>query len=105
MSDILDHDDPFSPEADPYAPARRIPLRAAVSEPHDCHCGNSLEVQRGPSLSRRQALFGVGALASLPVLASAAPFPVPCVQEKQKVTPCHHKYCRYYAGKDDYYGR
>jgi len=105
MSNIPEHDDPFSPEADPYPPARRIPLQAAGHEPHDCHCGGSLEIQRGPSLSRRQALFGVGALASLPVLASAAPFPVPCVQEKQKITPCHHKFCRHYGGQDDYHGR
>lgn len=101
----MKHHDPFSPDADPYPPARRIDVRAADSAPRACHCGHSLEIDRGPSLTRRQALFGVGALAALPVAAVAEPFPVPCVQDKQKVQPCRHKFCRHYAGEGDYYGR
>ena len=94
-------DDPFSPAADPYPPAGRIPLQPVrAGEPVPCLCG-----ERGPSLSRRSALLGMGALAALPVAAAAAPFPVPCVQEKQKISPCHHKFCRHYAGEGDYHGR
>ena len=95
------HDDPFAPEADPYPPAVRIPLRHdAGTRAPPCLCGD-----RGPSLSRRHALLGMGALAALPAAAAAVPFPVPCVQETQKVTPCHHKFCRHYAGEGDYHGR
>lgn len=91
-------DDPFSPDADPDLPVRHPDVRAAGREPHACQCG-------GPSLSRRQALLGVGSLTLLPVAAAANPFPVPCVQDKQKVQPCRHKFCRYYVGEGDYYGR
>ena len=98
MNDI---DDPFSPDADPYPPAQRIPLHpAAPAGDVPCLCG-----ERGPSLSRRNALRGMGALAFLPVAASAAPFAIPCVQEKQKITPCRHKFCRHYAGEGDYHDR
>lgn len=102
----MKHDDPFSPDADPYPPARRIDVRAADSAPHDCHCEHRIDAKNaGPVLSRRHALLGVGALVALPVAAAADPFPVPCVQNQQKVQPCRHKFCRHYAGEDDYYGR
>lgn len=93
--------DPFSPLADPYPPAPRLPMRAAADAPAPCACGG----RGGPSLSRRQALLGMGALAALPVASAAAPFPVPCVQERQRITPCRHRYCRHYAGEGDYHGR
>lgn len=95
-----DPDDPFSAAADPYPPGPRIAVRHAGETPPDYQCSSA-----GPSLSRRQALLGVGALAAMPALASAGAFPVPCVQEKQKITPCRHKYCRHYAGSGDYHGR
>ncbi|MFP5382842.1 MAG: hypothetical protein ACLGHG_02095 [Gammaproteobacteria bacterium] len=93
-------DDPFSAAADPYPSAPHIAVRNAGETPPDCRCaGERL------SLSRRQALLGVGALTVLPAVASARAFPVPCVQEKQQITPCRHKYCRHYAGYGDYHGR
>lgn len=98
-------DDPFSPAADPYLPARRIDARAADSAPHDCQCDGPGGAVQGPSLTRRQALLGVGALTVLPMAAAADPFPVPCVQDTQKIKPCRHKFCRHYAGEHDYYGR
>lgn len=98
MNDI---DDPFSAAADPYPAGDRLIVRERPAAPKHCDCGNGERL----SLSRRQALLGVGALAALPALAAADPFPVPCVQEKQKITPCRHKYCRHYAGFGDYHGR
>jgi hypothetical protein len=109
---MSDYDDPFSAAADPYPKAKRdqkakqhqeaqrIALQNADAAPHDCQCGG-----KGPSLSRRRALLGVGALTLLPAVAAASPFPVPCVQEKQQITPCRHKFCRHYAGVGDYHGR
>lgn len=95
-----DPNDPFSTAADPYPPAPRIAVRNAGEAPPDCQCaGEHL------SLSRRQALLGLGALAAMPAAASAGAFPVPCVQEKQQITPCRHKFCRHYAGYGDYHGR
>lgn len=93
-------DDPFSVAADPYTVAPRIPVTQAGATPHNCQCGGERL-----SLTRRQALLGVGALTLLPAVASAGVFPVPCVQEKQKITPCRHKFCRHYAGAGDYHGR
>lgn len=103
MSVRTDIDDPFAPEADPYPPGTRIALREEnAAAAHSCACGSAAP---GPSLSRRHALLGMGALAALPVVASAEPFAVPCVQEKQKITPCRHRYCRHYGGHSDYHGR
>lgn len=96
MSDMTD--DPFSAAADPYPPASRRIALDTPAQPVACACG-------GPSMSRRGALLGLGALASLPMVASAEPFVVPCVQEKQRITPCRHKFCRHYAGEGDYHGR
>lgn len=90
-------DDPFCAEADPYPPAGRIALREEAM-PAACACGDA-----ALSLTRRQALLGVGALVALPVAAAANP--VPCVQVKQKITPCRHKFCRHYGGDQDYHGR
>lgn len=102
MNARTDVDDPFAPEADPYPPEKRIALRQEGATARACECGNT---EPGPSLSRRHALLGMGALAALPVVASAEPFAVPCVQEKQKITPCRHRYCRHYGGHSDYHGR
>lgn len=89
--------DPFSAAADPYPPGQRAG-RGLAAGAHDCQCA-------GPSLTRRQALAGVGALALLPALAHGAPVPVPCVHTTQKPQPCRHKFCRHYAGEGDYHGR
>ncbi|HET8706503.1 MAG TPA: hypothetical protein VFM46_09395 [Pseudomonadales bacterium] len=95
----LDQDDPFSPDADPDLHLQPVTVRAANAAPQECLCGFNR------ALSRRQVLLGASALAATPVLAAAAPFSVPCVQDKQKVNPCRHKFCRHYAGDGDYYQR
>lgn len=104
MNDPHD-EDPFSPAADPDLPARRIDVRTIDRVPRACHCAHARDADAGPSLTRRQALLGVGALTLLPIAAAADPFPAPCVQDKQKIQPCRHKFCRHYAGEGDYYGR
>lgn len=93
------NDDPFSPEADPDRHLQRIPARNVEPEAHECGCAFNKPV------SRRMVLMGAGALAAAPMVSAAAPFAVPCVQDKQKVNPCKHKFCRNYAGKGDYYQR
>ncbi len=94
------NDDPFSFDADPYPPMPRtndaVLTGADKISPHSCQCA---------SPSRRRALAGLGLLATLPMVAAAEPFAVPCVQEKQQITPCRHKFCRHYAGAEDYHGR
>lgn len=101
-----DLNDPFSAAADPYPPGSRIPVNktGVAPAPPDCQCAGE-RLSPSLSLSRRQALLGLGALAAMPAAASAGAFPVPCVQEKQKISPCRHKYCRHYAGYGDYHGR
>lgn len=89
--------DPFSTEADPYPPETRTEVKEV--SPRPCECGRSATV------SRRQLLSGMGAMALLPAVAGAAPFQIPCVQEKQQITPCRHKFCKHYAGEGDYHGR
>jgi len=95
----FDNDDPFSPAADPDYARRKIPVQSDTA-PKACVCSDAR-----PSFSRRRVLIGAGAIAAAPVLASAAPFGVPCYQDKQKVKPCKHKFCRHYGGSDDYYRR
>lgn len=92
-------DDPFSPESDPDLHLQLITIRNANAEPQECLCAIN------KTFSRRQVLLGAGALAATPMLAAASPFAVPCVQDKQKVNPCRHKFCRHYAGSQDYYQR
>lgn len=108
MPTLHETDDPFSAESDPYPPLRHgatrqsnapEPAEKPNAAPRACECG------RSASLSRRQLLSGMGALALLPAVASAEPFRIPCVQEKQQITPCRHKFCKHYGGEGDYHGR
>ncbi len=46
----------------------------------------------------------MGSVAALPLTATADAF-IPCVQIRQQITPCSHKFCRHYSGQKDYYGR
>lgn len=113
MTTELETNDPFSPLADPNPPlttkpattksettSDQVAAKGRELAQHACRCGG----ERG-IFSRRQALVGLGLVASAPVFASVNPNLVPCYPEQQKPEPCHHKFCKYYAGHDDYYGR
>lgn len=81
-------DSQFNPDASP------APKETVESNFTGCHC----------DLSRRQTLLFAGSIMMLPFTAAADSL-VPCVQTKQKITPCQHKFCRHYRGDGDYYGR
>lgn len=84
---------PFDPQFDPDHP-RAIPVVADDAGAAGCGCG----------LTRRQTLLMAGSLMALPLATVASPL-VPCVQTRQKITPCRHKFCRHYQGENDHYGR
>lgn len=109
MSD--NNNDPFSIDADPdlaYVEQARVCREAILQSGEetsapDCAC----QIEQGVT-TRRQALIGAGILLALPLVpaaASAAVTMVPCRQTRQKIRPCHHKFCRHYGGGEDFYGR
>lgn len=64
-------------------------------------------VEPGPkayAVNHRHTMIAGGILMLAPMNAVANAM-VPCVQTRQRITPCRHKYCKHYRGRGDYHGR
>lgn len=102
MSDMTD--DPFCPMADPYFKPEVEPQDDAESREMPCHCGGAEQSAEPVNLGRRRTMIAAGILMVAPLNAAANAM-VPCVQTRQRIRPCAHKFCKHYRGRGDYHGR